>query len=126
MGVEPVLFDMTIIDVTKEKIEQDADVHDFIEGLPQRIQTCMYVLLCVCLCLSTCTCTCIHFCVFGLHLQDLSVCMCVCVSISVFTCMSVYVYMYMYLCVCIYYIYCRRLDGLMKRRILQELDYLKM
>ena len=57
MGVvsqEPVLFDMTIMDnikfgredATMEEIEQaakDANVHDFIEGLPQRMCVCVYV-----------------------------------------------------------------------------------
>ena len=60
MGVvsqEPVLFDMTIMDnikfgredATMEEIEQaakDANVHDFIEGLPQRMCVCV----CVCMC----------------------------------------------------------------------------
>ena len=70
MGVvsqEPVLFDMTIMDnikfgredATMEEIEQaakDANVHDFIEGLPQRM------CVCVCVCVHMYNYTCMFIC----------------------------------------------------------------
>ena len=76
MGVvsqEPVLFDMTIMDnikfgredATMEEIEQaakDANVHDFIEGLPQRMCVCVCVYVCVHMYNYTCMFICNYVC----------------------------------------------------------------
>ena len=76
MGVvsqEPVLFDMTIMDnikfgredATMEEIEQaakDANVHNFIEGLPQRMCVCVCVYVCVHMYNYTCMFICNYVC----------------------------------------------------------------
>ena len=107
MGVvsqEPVLFDMTIMDnikfgredATMEEIEQaakDANVHDFIEGLPQR--------MCVCVCMYVYICIIIHVCLYvTMYVCVHNVCICTVHDVHSVYCVFVCTIVHVYVCTC--------------------------